>query len=60
VEASGAEEHDGVLDALAAEARERLLVFGKDAQDASVGAVEEARIFVGKRGAGVFVVGHES
>ena len=35
--AGGAEEDDGVLDALAAEAGERLLVLGHDAEDAAVG-----------------------
>ena len=50
VKASGAEEDDGVADALAAESGERLRIFGQDANDASVGAVEEGRIFVGERG----------
>jgi hypothetical protein len=50
VKARRAEEDDGVLDALAAEASQRLGVFGEDADEAAVGAIEEGRIFVGQQG----------
>jgi len=48
-EAGGAEEDDGVLNALAAKTRQRLRVFGKDADDAAIGRVQKGRVFVGKR-----------
>jgi hypothetical protein len=35
---------------LAAEAGERFLIFGENAENASVGAVEERFVFVGERG----------
>ncbi len=63
-EAGGAEEDDGVLDALAAEAGHGLVVLGEDAEDAAVGGVEEVGVFVGEgglregRGGGVGGVGH--
>ena len=46
MEARRAEEDDGVLDALATKARERLLVFRQNAQDPAIGAVEELLVFV--------------
>ena len=53
----GAEEHDGVLDLLAAEAGQRLLVFGQHAQDASVRAVEKRLVLIGN-GSGLQVICH--
>ena len=47
-EACGSEEDDGVLDALAAEARHGLVVLGENAEAAAVGAVEETGVFVGE------------
>src|ERR1035438_1157603 len=46
LKAGGAEEDDGVLYLLAAEARQGFLIFGHDAEDASIRAVEERWIFV--------------
>ncbi|HEY8997674.1 MAG TPA: hypothetical protein VIM60_07230, partial [Edaphobacter sp.] len=48
-ETGGAEEDDRILDALAAEARERLLVLGHDAQNAGIGGVEEVRVLIRQR-----------
>ena len=48
VEAGRTEEDDGVLNAFPPEARQRLLVFGQDAQDAAIGAVEEFLVLVGE------------
>ena len=47
LEAGGAEEDHGVLNLFAAEARQRFLIFGQDAQNAAVGAVEERWVLVG-------------
>ena len=44
-----AKEHDGVLDALAAKARQRLLIFGENAEDATVRPVEKFLVLVGQR-----------
>src|SRR5579862_5238629 len=49
LEAGRAEEHDGILDLLAAKARQRLLVFGKDAQNAPIRAVEEWLVLIRQR-----------
>src|SRR5215467_9078301 len=51
-----AEENDGVLDAFPSEASQRLLVFGKDAKNASVGAVEELLVLIRQRRAIVAVL----
>src|ERR1017187_5941389 len=48
-EAGGAEEDDGVLNALAAEFRQRLLILGQDAQNAAVGTVQELLVLVSQR-----------
>ena len=42
-------EHDSVLNALAAKAGHRLLIFSKNTQDATVRTVEELLVFVGQR-----------
>src|ERR1700687_420564 len=57
LKASRAEEHDGVLNLLAPEARQRFLIFGHDAEDAAIRAVEERWIFV-RHGCGFEVVSH--
>ena len=49
-EARGAEEDDGILDALAAKAGKRLRVFSEDTENAAVGTVEEGVVLVGQRG----------
>ena len=49
-EAGGAEEDDGVLDALAAETGHGLVVLGGNAEGAAFGGVEEVGVFVGERG----------
>ena len=51
VEACGAEEDDGVLDALAAETGQGLLVFAEDSEGAAVGGVDEVEVSVGEGGA---------
>ena len=51
VKARGTEEDYGVLNAFAAETRQRLGVFSKDTDQAAVGAVEKGRILIGQRGA---------
>ena len=53
-EARGAEEDDGVLDALAAKAGGGLEVLAEDADEAAVGGVEEFGVLVGQGGAGEF------
>jgi hypothetical protein len=50
VKARRAEEDDGVLNLLAAEAGERLHVLGDDADEAAIGAVEEGGVLIGQRG----------
>jgi hypothetical protein len=57
LEAGGAEEYDRVLDLFAAEAGERFLIFGEDAENASVGAAEERFVLVSERG-GFEFIGH--
>ena len=52
VKAGRPEEDDGILDALAAEARQRLGVFRENAHDAAVGTVEEGRILISERRVG--------
>ncbi len=49
-EAGGAEEDDGVLDALATETGHGLVVLGEDAEGAGVGRVEKVGVLVGERG----------
>jgi len=48
LKAGGAEKDDGILDLLAAKARERFLVFREDTEYAAVGAVEERFVLVGQ------------
>ena len=55
LEAGGAEKDDGVLNLLAAKARERFLVLCEDAKNASVGTVDEGLILVGQRGGFKFI-----
>ncbi len=57
LEAGGAEKDDRVLDLLAAEAGERFLILGQDAEDASVGTAEKRFVLVSQR-RGVELVGH--
>src|SRR5450631_1319404 len=47
LKAGRTEKDDGVLNLLAAEARQGLLIFGEDAEDAPVGAAEERFVLVG-------------
>src|SRR4029077_2918434 len=49
LKAGGAEEDDRVLNLLTAEARQGLLIFGQDAEDAPVRAVEKGFVLVGNR-----------
>src|SRR5271166_3456497 len=49
VEAGRAKEHDGVLDSLATELRQRLLIFGQNPQNAAVGSIEELLVLIGQR-----------
>jgi len=49
------EEDDGILDLLAAKAGERFLIFREDAQNASIGAVDELWVLVGQRGGFEFI-----
>src|SRR5271166_121759 len=49
LKAGGAEEDNRVLNLLAAEARQGFLIFGQDAEDAAVRAVEERCVLVGYR-----------
>jgi hypothetical protein len=58
VKARGAEEDDGVLNLLAAETGQRLLILRQDSQDAPVWAVEKAVILVGDR-RGLKMVSHK-
>ena len=44
-----AEKDDGVLDLFAAKPRQRLQVLRNDADEASVGAIQEAGVFIGQR-----------
>src|ERR1700687_950692 len=57
LKAGRAEEHDGVLNLLAPEARQRFLIFGHDAEDTAIWAVEERGIFV-RHGCGFEVISH--
>src|SRR5580704_1670139 len=57
LEAGRAEKDDRVLDLLAAKARQGFLIFGQDAENASVGTVEERFVPVGKR-SGVELIDH--
>ncbi len=57
LKAGGAEKDDRILDLFAAKAGERLLIFGQDAENASVGTVEERFVLVGQR-RGVELIDH--
>jgi hypothetical protein len=57
LKARRAEKDNGVLDLLPAKTRERFLIFGEDAQDAAVGAVDEGLILVGQ-GRGFELIDH--
>jgi hypothetical protein len=59
LKAGGAEEDDGVLNLLAAEARQRFLIFRQDTKDAAVGAAEERFVLVGDR-RGFEMISHRS
>ena len=48
--AGRAEEDDGVANALAAEAGERLGIFGHDADQAAIRTVQKGRVLVSERG----------
>src|SRR5579871_2769361 len=58
-EAGRAEKDDGVLDLLAAEASQGLAVFGEDAQDATVGAIEKGFVLVGEGSGFEAIFSHE-
>jgi hypothetical protein len=49
MKARRAKKDDGVLDALAPEPGQRFLVFGEDAKNAAIAAVEKLLVLVGQR-----------
>src|SRR5260370_1390150 len=66
-EAGGAEEHDGILNLLAAKPSQRFSILGEDAQNAAIGTIQEIRVEIsqGRDAQGVsrrriifLVVGH--
>ena len=58
LKAGRAEEDDGVLNLFAAETGQGFLIFGQDAEDAAIGAVEERFVLVGdRRGFEMSVIG---
>src|SRR5258708_6978137 len=59
VDAGGAEENDRVLDLFAAEARERLAVFGQQAPNPAVRTVEKRFVLVSKWSALGFLISHK-
>ena len=59
LDAGGTEEDDRVLNLLAAEAREGLAVFGEQAQNSAIRAVEKRFVLIGERRGFQYLISHK-